>query len=69
MTVSKGSCHKERPFGTAGSLAVVANRIRVRGARYRFDQSALLLGAIQFYHEALHVEGLRAGCEGRGGQL
>ena len=34
-----------------------------------FDQRVRLLGAIEFYDEALHVEGLRPRCECGGGHL
>ena len=37
--------------------------------RERFDYPPLLRGAIKFYHEALHIEGLYSGCKGRGGPL
>jgi hypothetical protein len=37
--------------------------------RERFESPALLLGAIEFCHEALHIEGLYSGSQGRGAQL
>ena len=47
----------------------VTNRTLVWFARGQLDRSAHLLDAIEFHHEALHVESLHAGRESRGGQL
>ena len=46
-----------------------ATRIQVPQRRLQFNYSARLLGTIEFYHEALHIEGLHNGGQGCGSQV
>jgi hypothetical protein len=62
-------CQSQTCLAGTSCFRIAANKIRVCVARDRFDHFALLLGAIEFYHEALHVEGLHSAGEGRSGQL
>lgn len=47
-----------KPSGGHKLFRTAANSTRVCVACDRFDHSALLLGAIEFFYEALHVKGL-----------